>query len=63
MRAPTLLLWGLRDPYLGPWCAEGLDRWVPDLRVERIADARHWVQNEVPDRVNRLLIRFFSGRD
>ncbi len=58
---PTLLIWGERDPYLSIHLTENLDRWVPDLRVERIADASHWVQNDVPDRVNRLLVGFFTG--
>ncbi|MGH2599418.1 MAG: alpha/beta fold hydrolase, partial [Dehalococcoidia bacterium] len=41
---PTLLIWGERDRYLSPRLTEGLDRWVPNLRVERIPDASHWVQ-------------------
>jgi pimeloyl-ACP methyl ester carboxylesterase len=57
---PTLLIWGQRDPYLSVHLTEGLDRWVPDLRIERIPDASHWVQNDVPDRVNRLLIHFLT---
>jgi epoxide hydrolase 4 len=60
VQAPTLLVWGERDPFLGVRLTEGLGQWVPDLRVERIADASHWVQNDVPDRVNGLLIRFFA---
>jgi epoxide hydrolase 4 len=55
---PTLLIWGERDRYLGPKLTEGLDEWVPDLRVERIPDASHWVQIDAPERVNRLLIDF-----
>jgi pimeloyl-ACP methyl ester carboxylesterase len=61
IRVPTLLIWGERDPYLATGLSEGLERWVPHLRVERLPDAGHWVQNEVPDRVNRLLIDFFGS--
>ncbi len=57
----TLLVWGERDRYLGPGLLEGLDRWVPRLTVERIADASHWVQADAPQRVNELLIRFLTG--
>jgi epoxide hydrolase 4 len=32
------------------------------LRIERIPDASHWVQNDVPERVNRLLIDFVNQR-
>ncbi|MFO1418079.1 MAG: alpha/beta fold hydrolase [Methylotetracoccus sp.] len=57
---PTLLIWGERDRYLGLPLTEGLSRWVADLRVERIPEASHWVQVDVPDRVNALLIEFFQ---
>ncbi|MBL8795527.1 MAG: alpha/beta fold hydrolase, partial [Planctomycetia bacterium] len=45
---PTLLIWGLRDRYLGPRLTEGLEPWVPNLRIERLPDASHWVQNDAP---------------
>lgn len=55
---PTLLLWGEQDSYLSPRLTEGLAPWVPDLRVVRFPDASHWVQNDAPERVNRLMIDF-----
>ncbi len=58
---PTLLIWGERDAYLGSRLAEGLERWAPNLRVERIADASHWVQNDAPERVNELMIEFLRS--
>ena len=57
IRAPTLLLWGKRDPYLGVRLSMGLERWVSDLRVVRL-HASHWVQNDVPGEVNRLMVEF-----
>jgi epoxide hydrolase 4 len=57
----TLLIWGERDHYLGPGLLEGLDRWVPNLAIERIPDASHWVQADAPARVNELLIRFLTS--
>jgi len=59
---PTLLLWGEQDPALSVRLTEGLEAWVPDLRVERIADASHWVQNDAPERVNQALVNFLRGR-
>ncbi len=56
--APTLLIWGERDRYLGPRLLDRLDRWVPRLRIERLPDASHWVQADCPEVVNRLLIEF-----
>ncbi|HQR44579.1 MAG TPA: alpha/beta hydrolase [Thermoanaerobaculia bacterium] len=58
---PTLVVWGGKDRYLGPALAEGLERWVPDLVVERLPDASHWVPADAPERVNELLIRFFRA--
>jgi epoxide hydrolase 4 len=58
---PTLLLWGEQDPYLSPSLTEGLGPWVPDLRVVRLPDASHWVQNDAPERVNRLMIDFLTA--
>jgi pimeloyl-ACP methyl ester carboxylesterase len=58
--ASTLLIWGERDPYLGVSLTTGLERWAPNLRVERIADSGHWLQHEVPAVVNRLLVEFLS---
>jgi pimeloyl-ACP methyl ester carboxylesterase len=55
---PTLLIWGERDLYLSVRLTEGLGRWVPDLRVERLPDASHWVQNDAAERVNQLLLDF-----
>ena len=59
---PTLLLWGEQDSYLSPRLTEGLGRWVTDLRVVRFPDASHFVQNDVPERVNRLMIDFLRGQ-
>src|SRR5262249_14737034 len=55
---PTLLIWGERDLYLSVRLTEGLGRWVPDLRVERLPDASHWVQSDAPERVNQLMLDF-----
>jgi pimeloyl-ACP methyl ester carboxylesterase len=61
IRAPTLVVWGERDPHLGPWFLDGLEEWVPDLRVRRLPGASHWVQNDAPEAVNRLLLDFLAG--
>ena len=58
INAPVLLLWGERDSYLSPRLTEGLNAWVPDLRVVRFPDASHWIQNDAPERVNHLMIDF-----
>jgi epoxide hydrolase 4 len=59
--APTLVIWGQRDRYLGPELAEPDRDDVPNLdRVERLPDASHWVHHDEAERVNQLLIDFFA---
>jgi pimeloyl-ACP methyl ester carboxylesterase len=55
---PTLLLWGEQDDALDVSLTERLGRWVPDLRVERLPEASHWVQFDAPERVSDELLAF-----
>src|SRR5690606_33291933 len=59
--APTLLIWGERDPFLVPELTEGLDAWVPRLRVARLPRATHWLHHEEPGRVSELIASFARG--
>jgi hypothetical protein len=34
---------------------------VPDVRVERLLDASHWVQQDSPHKVNALLLEFLRA--
>ncbi|HEU0052273.1 MAG TPA: alpha/beta hydrolase [Longimicrobium sp.] len=56
--APTLVIWGEKDPHLNVENTVGLEPHVPSVRVERIPDASHWVLADAPDRVNELMIAF-----
>jgi pimeloyl-ACP methyl ester carboxylesterase len=56
--APTLILWGELDPYLGIKSLDGLERWVDDLRVQRFATAGHWLNQQEPAHVNEALLEF-----
>jgi pimeloyl-ACP methyl ester carboxylesterase len=61
LSAPTLVIWGEGDSYLGPDLAEPEHDDVPNLdRVERLPDASHWVHHDEPERVNQLLIDYFA---
>ncbi len=60
VQVPTLVIWGERDTTLLPSLLDGLDAYVPDLRIHRIPDATHWVQHEAADEVNRT-IREYLG--
>lgn len=61
VKVPTLVIWGEQDPYLLVSNLNGLERYVPNLRVERIPDATHWVVHEKPARVNELIREFVAG--
>ena len=58
---PTLVLWGEQDTALGPNNLEGLDTLVPDLRIERIPDTGHCVQQDAPETVTRHLLDFLGA--
>jgi pimeloyl-ACP methyl ester carboxylesterase len=60
VRVPTLVVWGMQDSALLPGNLDGLDSYVPDLRIHRIEDGSHWVINEQPEAVNAA-IRAFLG--
>ena len=60
--APTLVIWGEKDRYLGPMLAEPHHEDVPNLdRVERLPDASHWVHHDEAERVNQLLDRLLRS--
>jgi pimeloyl-ACP methyl ester carboxylesterase len=62
IEAPTLVIWGERDRYLGADLAEPHREDVPNLeRVVRLPTASHWVAADEPAEVNRLLVEFFSA--
>lgn len=48
---PTRMLWGEADQALLPCLLDGLEQWVPQLQVERVPGASHWIVHEEPARV------------
>jgi pimeloyl-ACP methyl ester carboxylesterase len=61
IKAPTLVIWGQDDRYLGQELAEPDHDDVPNLdHVERLPGASHWVHHDQADRVNQLLTDFFA---
>ena len=60
VRVPTLVIWGERDAALRPVLLEGLERMVPQLRIERLPQATHWLVHEEPQRI-AAWIREFLG--
>jgi pimeloyl-ACP methyl ester carboxylesterase len=59
--APTLLIWGEHDRYLGPGVRDPDRSDVPGLEgIERLPNASHWVHHDEAQRVTQLLIDFFA---
>ena len=61
IEVPVIVIWGERDRFLGKELAEPEPTWVPNLRVERLPDASHFVAEDRPDEVNSLLIEFLRN--
>jgi epoxide hydrolase 4 len=61
IEAPTLVIWGEQDPYLGVGLTRGLEEWVPKVQIQRLPNASHWVQNDAPEVVNEAMVRFLQS--
>ncbi len=61
IEAPTLIVWGEKDAFLGAHLLEGHERLAKSsLAIRRIPDCAHWVQQEAPGDVNAALRSFFA---
>jgi epoxide hydrolase 4 len=58
IEAPTMVIWGQRDQHLGAELAEPSRTLVPNVRMEWLPDAGHFVQHDAAERVNELLAGF-----
>ncbi|HEV8536225.1 MAG TPA: alpha/beta fold hydrolase [Candidatus Limnocylindria bacterium] len=62
IRAPTLLIWGEHDRALGTELTHDMEGlFAGDFRVEYVRGAGHFVMEERPELVNRLLVDFLSA--
>ncbi len=57
---PTLVLWGMDDAALPPGLIEGLEEYVPQLTLEKVEGASHWIIHERPEFVAQRLGRFLG---
>ena len=58
---PTLVMWGLGDIALPPGLLGGLADFVPQLQLERINGATHWIIHEQPVLVAQHVQRFLDS--
>ncbi|MFI5317568.1 MAG: alpha/beta fold hydrolase [Myxococcota bacterium] len=61
IEVPTLVLWGEQDTALGVETLGGIEEFVPNLTLHRLPDASHWVQQDAPEEVNRLLVEWLHS--
>ncbi len=55
---PTLVLWAMEDIALPPELIDGLEQFVPQLTLERVEGASHWIVHERPEFVAARLANF-----
>ena len=61
IEAPTLLIWGEDDPFLGKELTEGMEPLFKGrFETKYIAGCSHWVQQEEPRLVNQYILEFLA---
>ncbi len=52
---PTLVIWGEQDVAIDIKLLDDMEELVSDLSIKRFPEASHWVQQDVPEKVNAVL--------
>ncbi|MFI4935418.1 MAG: alpha/beta fold hydrolase [Caulobacterales bacterium] len=60
--APTLMIWGEADSFMGVEATEGYEDFVPDFTLKRLPGVSHWVQQEAPEAVNAIIEGWLGKR-
>ena len=63
VRAPTLLIWGTRDPLVPPSNGPLLQSQIPGSRLLKVRGARHVPMYERPRECGDAILRFLRGRE
>ena len=61
IRAPTLVLWGIHDPWQSIRDGERLADEIPDARIERV-EASHWIPHDAPEEFSSGVTAFLRER-
>jgi len=61
IETPTLMLWGVQDVALTVETTTGTEAYVSDLTLRYLPRVSHWVQQDDPDTVNRMLRAWLTG--
>ncbi len=60
IECPTLLVWGDNDAFAGVELATGYEDFVRDFTLAIVPGVSHWVQQEAPERVNAMMMKWMS---
>lgn len=58
IETPVLIVWGLRDVALDRDCLEGTERYVANLRIERLPGIGHFSPEDAPEKLATLIDDF-----
>jgi pimeloyl-ACP methyl ester carboxylesterase len=61
VKVPTTVIWGEADKALLPGLLDGLENWVSDLKIIRVAGATHWIVHEQPQLIADTIIASLAG--
>ena len=62
IETPTLMIWGEDDMALDIALTQGNEAFVRDLTLRRLPGVSHWVQQDAPEEVNRLIGEWALGK-
>ena len=48
---PTMIIWGMKDPYLKPIVLNAIENYVSNIKIVRSPIATHWVMDDDPELV------------
>ena len=58
---PTLVLWAMDDIALPPALIDGLSDYVPQMQLQRVSGASHWIVHEQPELVAHAIQDFLAS--
>ena len=62
LTVPTLSIFGTADKYLSVDSAKGSAKFIENFKQEFIEGAGHWVQQEVPEKVNKIMDNYLRSK-
>lgn len=57
---PTLILWGIQDQAFVPDVLDDIEDYVKDCKIEKFANATHWLHHEQPKQINLAIRKFIE---